>query len=73
MCSIINGGDFCAAGTKMQKENGVEDSPELLLKDMLRAGAYLNHPDLAKTVAYNSKEALEWTETAFKDIADEAE
>ncbi|MBP9530750.1 MAG: flavocytochrome c [Syntrophaceae bacterium] len=61
--SIINGGDFCAAGTKMQKENGVEDSPELLLKDMLRAGAYLNHPDLAKTVAYNSKEALEWTES----------
>lgn len=25
--SIINGGDFCAPGTKLQKENGVEDSP----------------------------------------------
>jgi len=61
--SIINGGDFCAAGTKMQKENGVEDSPELLLKDMLRAGMYLNHPELAKTVAYGSKDALEWTES----------
>ena len=26
--SVINGGDFCAPGTKLQKENGVEDSPE---------------------------------------------
>ena len=61
--SIINGGDFCAPGTMMQKENGVEDSPELMLKDMLKAGAYLNHPELARMVAYHAKEALEWTET----------
>jgi flavocytochrome c len=61
--SIINGGDFCSPGTKMQKENGVQDSPELMLKDMLRAGAYLNHPDLAKMVAFNAKDALEWTES----------
>ncbi|MRR08323.1 MAG: flavocytochrome c, partial [Deltaproteobacteria bacterium] len=61
--SIINGGDFCAPGTKLQKENGVEDSPELLLNDMLRAGLYLNHPTLAGIVAYNAKDALEWTES----------
>ncbi len=61
--SIINGGDFCAAGTKMQKAAGVQDSPELMLKDMLKAGLYLNHPDLAKIVAYGSNEALEWCET----------
>jgi flavocytochrome c len=61
--SIINGGDFCAPGTKLQKENGVEDSPELMLQDMLKAGAYLNHPVLAGIVAYNAKEALEWTES----------
>lgn len=61
--SIINGGDFCAPGTKLQKENGVEDSPELMLKDMLKAGSYLNHPELARTVAYNAKDAIEWTES----------
>lgn len=61
--SVINGGDFCAPGTKLQKENGVEDSPELLLSDMLRAGLYLNHPTLAGIVAYNAKDALEWTES----------
>ncbi|PKN53184.1 MAG: flavocytochrome c [Deltaproteobacteria bacterium HGW-Deltaproteobacteria-13] len=61
--SIINGGDFCAPGTKLQKENGVEDSPELMLKDMLKAGSYLNHPELARMVAYHAKEAIEWTES----------
>ncbi len=61
--SIINGGDFAAAGTKLQQENGVKDSPELMLQDMLKAGAYLNHIELAKTVAYSSKDALEWSET----------
>ncbi|PKN18448.1 MAG: flavocytochrome c [Deltaproteobacteria bacterium HGW-Deltaproteobacteria-6] len=61
--SIINGGDFCAPGTKLQQENGVQDSAELMLKDMLKAGAYLNHPDLAKIVAYGARGALEWTET----------
>lgn len=58
--SIINGGDFSAAGTKMQKEAGIQDSPELMLKDMLKAGLYLNHVDKAKIVAEKSNEALEW-------------
>jgi flavocytochrome c len=58
--SIINGGDFAAAGTKMQKAEGIEDSPELMLKDMLRAGLYLNHVEKARTVAEQSNAALEW-------------
>ncbi|BDU72698.1 flavocytochrome c [Mesoterricola silvestris] len=61
--SIINGGDFAAAGNSFQKEAGVQDSPELMLKDMLRAGSYLNHPDLARMVAEHSNEALEWCRT----------
>jgi flavocytochrome c len=61
--SIINGGDFAAPGTKLQIENGVKDSPELMLSDMLKNGQYLNHPELAKMVAYNAKDAIEWTES----------
>ena len=61
--SVINGGDFCAPGTKMQKEKGIDDSPELMFKDMLRAGLYLNHPENARIVAYGAKDALEWTES----------
>lgn len=59
--SIINGGDFSAAGTKMQAEMGIKDSPELMLQDMLKAGLYLNHVNKARIVAENSNEALEWT------------
>ncbi|OPY62280.1 MAG: Urocanate reductase precursor [Syntrophorhabdaceae bacterium PtaU1.Bin034] len=60
--SIINGGDFCAPGTKLQKQAGVQDSPDLMYKDMLKAGQYLNHPELARTVADQAKDALEWCE-----------
>jgi len=60
--SIINGGDFAAAGNKMQKEAGIQDSPDQMLKDMLKAGSYLNHPELAKIVADQSNGALEWCE-----------
>ena len=61
--SIINGGDFAAAGNSFQKEAGVQDSPELMLKDMMKAGSYLNHPPLARLVAERSNEALEWCKT----------
>jgi flavocytochrome c len=60
--SAINGGDFAAAGTKMQKDLGIEDSPELMLRDMLRSGGYLNHPELARMVAEQSASALEWAQ-----------
>ena len=58
--SIINGGDFAAAGTPMQQELGIKDSPELMLKDMMKAGGYLNHPSLARVVAENSAANLKW-------------
>lgn len=59
--STINGGDFSVAGTKMQAEAGIKDSPELMVKDMLKAGLNYNHVDRAKMVAEKSNEALEWT------------
>lgn len=61
--SIINGGDFAAPGNKWQKEQGIQDSPDLMLKDMLKAGAYLNRPELARIVCEQSAEALEWCQT----------
>jgi len=58
--STINGGDFAAAGSKIQKSAGIEDNPELMLKDMLKAGSYLNHVEKARLVAEQSNNALEW-------------
>ena len=61
--SIINGGDFCAPGTRLQKEAGVKDSPDLMYNDMMKAGLYLNHPELARTLADQAKDAIEWCES----------
>jgi flavocytochrome c len=59
--SIINGGVVSAAGSPLQAKEGIQDSPELLLKDMLAAGLHLNHVELAKMVAYQSNETVQWT------------
>jgi flavocytochrome c len=59
--SIINGGVVSAAGSPKQADNGIKDSPELLLQDMLKAGLNLNHVELAKMVADNSLSTVQWT------------
>lgn len=59
--SAISGGLFAAAGSPLQEKAGVQDSPELMLKDMLEAGTGLNHRELAKIVADQSASALQWT------------
>lgn len=61
--SIINGGEMAAVGNRFQKEAGIQDSAELLMKDMLKAGSNLNHPDLVKLCADRSTEALDWCES----------
>ena len=59
--SIINGGVVSAAGSPKDQEQGIQDSPELLLKDMLTAGLHLNHVELAKMVADQSWPTVKWT------------
>lgn len=59
--SWINGGQVAAAGSALQKKQGITDSPELMYKDMLAAGLNLNYPQLARIVAEQSNDAVEWT------------
>ncbi len=59
--SSICGGIFSAAGTPLQAENGIEDSPERMLADMLASGQRYNYPELARMVAERSAETLLWT------------
>lgn len=58
--SVISDGVIAAAGTSFQKRQGIEDSPESMLRDMLRAGRGLSHEPLARAVAFGSAEAFEW-------------
>ncbi len=58
--SIINGGVMAVAGSDMQEARGIKDSPDLMLADMMKAGLDMNYPELAKMVAYQSKDAYDW-------------
>lgn len=46
--STICGGKWAVSGSELQKEQGVKDSEELYIKDMLETGKYKNDPDLFK-------------------------
>lgn len=58
--SIINGGAVAAAGTDMQKKDGIKDSADLLYSDILKAGGGLCHPELARRIADESVANYEW-------------
>ncbi len=60
--SIISDGGVAAAGTPLQKQHGIEDSPELFYNDMLQAGLGLNHPGLLRVLTQNAAEAFRWSE-----------
>ncbi len=72
--SIISDGGMNAAGSRLQKALGINDSPELMYRDMLKAGQGLNSPSLARAVAENAVETLEWAQgflgVQFKDRVD---
>lgn len=59
--SVINGGILTATGCPQQKKHNIKDSPELLAKDMLVAGLYLNQPEKVKLVADQALSNYEWT------------
>lgn len=58
--SVISGGTFAACNTAEQKKEGVEDSVELFMKDVLKAGQRLNVPELVETMCRESNDAYEF-------------
>lgn len=58
--SILSGGGLAAPGNDLQVAAGISDSPELLLKDMLKSGGGLAHTDCARVVAFGALEAYRW-------------
>lgn len=59
--SAINGGAVAVAGSPAQKKEGIVDSPELMFKDMLKAGRGLNDKDQLKILVNNTTAAYEFT------------
>ncbi|GAB1825177.1 flavocytochrome c [Turicimonas sp. TL08] len=58
--SQLAAGGMNAAGTKFQKEKGIEDNPELMFKDTMKGGKNASNPDLAKILAEQSNASIEW-------------
>ncbi len=59
--SAINGGAVAVAGSPLQEKEGIVDSPELMFKDMLKAGRGLNDKDQLKILVSNTMAAYEFT------------
>lgn len=59
--SIINGGILTATGCPQQKMHGIEDSPELLEKDILATGLYMNYMPKVRLLAQSALSNYEWT------------
>lgn len=58
--SVISGGTFAACNTAEQKKEGVKDSVELFMKDVMKAGQRLNVPELVETMCRESNAAYEF-------------
>ena len=54
------GGAFAFAGTEVQKQNGIADTPELLEEDLMKVGAYRSDRSLVHVYAERQFEAYQW-------------
>lgn len=59
--SAINGGAFAVAGSPLQEKEGIKDSPERMLQDMIRSGRGLSHVDLLKMIVEGTRPAFDFT------------
>ncbi len=49
-----------AAATHYEAEQGIEDSVDLFVEDTMKGGKELNNPDLVRTLAEKSSDAIDW-------------
>ncbi|MBT2514672.1 flavocytochrome c [Arthrobacter sp. ISL-30] len=58
--SAMSGGWFAFTGTEEQASEGIRDSPELFLQDMLDAGQNLNDPSLLQAYLTHQQDTYQW-------------
>ena len=62
--SLKASGGMNCAGTKFQEAQGITDSGvEEFIEDTMNGGHQLNDPDLVRTMAENSSDAVDWLES----------
>ncbi|MBN2006262.1 MAG: flavocytochrome c [Anaerolineae bacterium] len=60
--TLISGQVISAAGTRLQKAAGIEDSPAHYLAELLKGGRYRSDPLLAATLVEHGAAAWDWLE-----------
>ncbi len=58
--SALCGGQYSAAGTSFQKQQGIQDDQEHFLRNMLDTGGYANDPELVKAYIRESVPHFDW-------------
>lgn len=67
----LSSGQMSAAGTRLQKEKGIEDTPELHIEDIMRISNNTADRMLAGFAVDNAADTLDWLETiGFKPLPD---
>jgi len=57
---FMTGGMMSAAGTKLQKSKGIEDSPQIHYDDIMRMSQNTADPDIVRLAVFNAADTFDW-------------
>lgn len=58
--TALSTGSLPGAGTRYQRECGIDDSPERMIEDLLRTAGPHDVPEITQVLAYESADLIEW-------------
>ncbi|HEY8417993.1 MAG TPA: FAD-dependent oxidoreductase [Limnochordales bacterium] len=58
--TTLSTGSVPGAGTRFQREAGIDDSPERMIEDLMRQSGPHDVPELTRLLAYESASLVEW-------------
>jgi fumarate reductase flavoprotein subunit len=57
---FMSSGQMSAAGTKLQKQKGIEDAPQLHYDDIMRISKNTANPEMVRLAVFNAAETFDW-------------
>lgn len=66
--SVLSGGCLAFAGTDMQRNAGIDDSSELLFRDLREVGKYENDESLVRCYVANQLETYAFSEAGRRSV-----
>lgn len=69
--SAMSGGWFAFSGTDEQAAEGIDDSPEMFLQDLLELGQHINDPALLRTYLAHQEPTYRWLKShgaVFREV-----